>query len=705
MRTWILDRYQVYARVVLMGAIFISPVIFHRNTQDVFNLLKFTVLLVATVAALALYMAWSAERAVWTPRFKLAWFAGAFLAACLLATVLSSSPTLSMIGLYHRYGGFLPFLLYAVLMWVIVGLYWEKPADLKEVARASVGASLLLTAYVLIQAAGLDGIDWKDSTGGPPPFPVGTMGNSNFAGAYLGIAVPFVAYVAATAKSQGRKAALFVFLGLDLLALWFTQTRGGMIAAGVGLLAMAFFYRDKLPRWLRIMSFGGTVAAVVLAVLILFHPGTSRPIGPLADVEAFRTGTFEVRTYYWGTALRIFKDNPIVGTGLDVYYANYPKYRLPQDGAQLGLTITDKPHNIFLEYLANAGILGAGAYLALVGTALWYGFRFSQRRGDPNRFLLVAFTSVLAGYLAQGVFSIDVPPLAVMGWLSLAGIAAIADPRVMAVREALAAFRQGRPGKPRKKKVVRGATTRVARHGGPRWQVHVSVALGSVIFLVVGIRPLLADIKIKDGLVLQGTKGAEVEAARYYRAAIKLNPGEAAYRSQAGSWQETLGNRATEQKQKEAYLTEALDYYTQALDRQPNNIFFLINIARVHTTWAEKLDPQRFPEAERWWRKAVAHDPTDWDVHNRYALMLNAYANSFKSDITLRRRTAERLEIVVGIKDDFLAGWINLTKVYRALGLTDKALDALEGARRLDPGDAEVKTLTAELGVTTSPTG
>ncbi|MEO7804522.1 MAG: O-antigen ligase family protein, partial [Actinomycetota bacterium] len=402
MRTWILDRYQVYGRVALMAAIFVSPVIFNRKTQDVFNLVKFTVLVVATLVALALYVIWASERAVWMPRFNLGWFAGAFLGACLLATVFSASPILSLVGLYHRYGGFLPFLLYAIMMFVIVGLYWEKPQDLKEIARASVAASMVLAGYVLIQAAGADWIPWKDSTGNAPPFPVGTMGNSNFAGGYLGIAVPFVAYVAAAAKSYGMRTALFVFLGLDLLALWFTQTRGGMIAAGAGLLAMVFLYRDKIPRWFRMSTLVSAVAAAVLAVLILFHPGTSRPIGPLADVEAFRTGTFSVRTYYWGTALRIFKDNPIVGTGLDVYYANYPKYRLPQDGAQLGLTITDKPHNIYVEYMANAGVLGAGAYLILVGAGLLYGYRVSKKQTETNRLLLVAFTSVLAGYLAQG---------------------------------------------------------------------------------------------------------------------------------------------------------------------------------------------------------------------------------------------------------------------------------------------------------------
>ncbi|MCA1839970.1 MAG: O-antigen ligase family protein, partial [Actinobacteria bacterium] len=480
MRTWILQRFQTYSRYCIMGAVFLSPVVFNRKTQDVFNLLKFTVLLVLGIAALLLYIAWSAERGIWFPRFNIGIASGAFLFSCLLATVFSEDKVLSLIGLYHRYGGFIPFALYVCIMLTIVGLHWERPALLRDIAKASVAASLAMTAYVVIQALGLDWIPWKDSTGGPPPYPVGTMGNSNFAGGYLGIAIPFFVYIAATAKRDFTRTLLFLFVGIDLIALWFTQTRGGMIAAVAGLLTMAFVYRDKLARWVRLSAIAALALGVILAVVVLFHPGAKEPPKPLANVEALRTGTFSVRTYYWQTAVRIFTHRPVVGVGLDLYYANYPRQRLPKDGAQLGLTITDKPHNIFLEYLANAGALGFLSYLALAGLGLWYGLKRSRDPDDPNRFLLAAFLSVLAGYLAQGVFSIDVPPLAIMGWIALGGIAAIADPGVVRARSQVTVTSgpQGR-GKGKKKNQPtprRAMSMRVARHGPALWPLHAGLA-------------------------------------------------------------------------------------------------------------------------------------------------------------------------------------------------------------------------------------
>lgn len=697
MRIWVLQRFQTYGRICLSAGVLLAPVIWWRQTQDVFNLVKFTALWVTGVAAVVFYVSWAAERKVWIPRLKLLIPTIAFIGACVVATIFSRSPTLSLIGLYHRYGGLLPFALYATIMVLIVGLFWEKPGQLKDIARASAVASILLTTYVLIQAAGQDWIPWRDASGLPPEFPVGTMGNSNFAGGYLGIAVPFLVFVAATAKRDFVKTILFIVVGLDLLALWFTQTRGGMIAAGVGLTTMVFAYRDRLPRWLRIGTVIATAAAVAVAVFVLWHPGSDQPYGRLARIETLRTGTFNIRTYYWKAAIRTFKDHPVAGDGLELYYSNYTKYRVPKDGAQLGLTITDKPHNIYLEYAANAGILGIGTYLSLVGLGLWYGFRYSRRLDDPHRLLLVTFLAVLMGYLGQGVFSIDVPPLAVMGWIGLGGIAAIADPRTIAAREAaLAAAVAERRPQGKKKRSSSAREARLARKGPARWAIHIPVTFAAVSLVALGMRPLLADIQAREGLNMQKVQGAEANVAPKYERAIKLHPLEAAYRSQAGAWAEARGGTTKDSAQKRLYFEQGLAYYKKALALQSGNVFYLMNIARVHTTWAEQIDSKRFPEADRWWQKAVASDPTDWAVHERYAVMLNSYANS-AGTVEIRRRGAQQLEEVVRIRPDQLNAWINLGKTYRVLGETEKAKRALRKALELQPTNEEAKALLAAI--------
>src|SRR6266700_50908 len=267
MRTWILQRWQTYARVALLTTLVLQAVWFWRPTLDVFNLTKITILWVFGLVSLVLWVVTSAERGVWVPKLRLFRFAAAFLGVELLATLLSQDRGLSFVGLYHRYGGFLPFALHATLALMIVGLYWERPDDLKEIPRAFTIACIISIPLVLWQttkiqcAANTPGpfcIPWRDSNGAPPSFPVGTMGNSNFEGGFLAMAVPMFAYVVVSAKRTWARGLLALAFILDLACLWFTQTRGALIAVGAAAAVAAFLYRDRLPRWVRLKAAAGT---------------------------------------------------------------------------------------------------------------------------------------------------------------------------------------------------------------------------------------------------------------------------------------------------------------------------------------------------------------------------------------------------------------------------------------------------------------
>jgi len=720
MRTWILQRWLSYARVTLLIGLFLSPLIFLRTTIDVFNLVKISTLWIFGVFAVAIWAIWAAERGAWLPKLHLFWAAGAFLVAILLATVFSQDLGLSFLGLYHRYGGLLPFLLYAVIGLVIVGLYWERPDDLKEIPIAITGACLVMIPLVLWQATKIQCtaqgpfcIPWRDSNGQPPSFPVGTMGNSNFAGGFFALAAPLFLYVVLTAKNLAVKLLLAAGFILELLALWFTQTRGAFIAVGVSFVVAAFLYRDRLPRWLRLLALAATIAGAFVALIVFVHPGMKQAPGFFSKAGAyspFRTGTFQDRSYYWITALRIFRHHPILGTGPDTYYANYPLFRLAKDGAKLGLTITDKPHNVFLEYASNSGILGLGTYLAMVGLALFYGYRRVRQLGGTTRILLVSFMSSLVAYLVNQFFSIDVPPLAVMGWVAVAGIAVLADPGAIRAREVIAAARaaQGPKGMKKKKRVpgTKAAPyggTRVMRYGETRWLVHTATGILAVVLVVVGIRPFWADHLGHDGQVAQASQATVSAVSATYLHAASFLPLEPSYQSLAGAVFEGQAGAATDAAGKAQMFDLALGRYRAALKLQPENVFFVMNIARVYTTWGGS-DPTKYTQAATWWEKAVAQDPTDWMVHNQYAIMLNAWANAVPNDAALRNKTITELQTVVRIRPDQTGSWVNLAKVYQSLGQTTEAKQAATTALDLDKTNADAKAILASATASSSAT-
>src|SRR2546429_8628199 len=79
-------------------------------------------------------------------------------------------------------------------------------------------------------------IPWRDSNGQPPSFPVGTMGNSNFAGGFMGMAGPLFLYAGGTGQGGVPRGGMGVVFVAGLLAGWVTPTPGALIAVGVSFL-------------------------------------------------------------------------------------------------------------------------------------------------------------------------------------------------------------------------------------------------------------------------------------------------------------------------------------------------------------------------------------------------------------------------------------------------------------------------------------
>jgi tetratricopeptide (TPR) repeat protein len=719
MRTWILQKWNAYARMTLLAGLVVAAVGFTRETIDVFNLFKITSLWLFGVIGIALWVVWAAERGAWLPKMRLFWAAGAFLAAMLLATLFSQEPGLSLYGLYHRYGGFLPFAIYAGIALAIVGLYWERPDRLKEIPWAITIACIVMIPLTLWQATKIQCtsqipfcIPWRDSNGQPPSFPVGTMGNSNFGGGFMAMAVPMFLYTVLTAKNQVLKVILAVLFAADLLSLWYAQTRGAFIAVGVSFVVAAFLYRDKLPRWVRLLALAGAVGGVLLAVEVLVHPGTSTAPAFFSKAGAFspfRTGTFQDRGYYWITGLRIFRHHPILGTGPDTYYANYPMFRLAKDGAKLGLTITDKPHNIYVEYASNSGILGIGTYFTLVGLALWYGYQQMRKVEGTLRLLLATFMTTLVAYLVNQFFSIDVPPLAVMGWVALAGIAVLADPGALAAREAIAAAKasQGPKGMRKKKKVPGAKTgspyggTRVLRHGETRWLVHSLAGIVALVLLVVGIRPFWADHLAHNAQQDQANQVPVATVRATYLHAAAFHPLEPSYQSLAGSIDESAGSSAQDPTARATAFNAALGRYQAARRLQPENVFYVMNIARVYTTWGTS-DVTKYSVADTWWQRAVAMDPTDYQVHTQYANMLTSWVSAASGDTAVRSKAIAQMVDVVRIKPQDGATWLNLAKVYLLAGKYSEAKAAATTAVDLDQKNADAKAVLASATASSS---
>jgi O-antigen ligase len=702
-RAWLVDRLHINARIVLLLGLLVAVAIRLTVTRDVFSLTKITALWVFGVLSLAMYVMSAAERRVWLPRLRLAVPGAAFLAILALATVFSVNWRASLVGMYGRYDGLIPLCLYALVALLIVALYWEDPHDLKDLVHIAICGVVADAGVVVLQKAGWEGIQWADFAGNRSVHPVGTLGNSNFAGAFLGIALPFCLHAVLTARHRLSRVLLAGVVLLDVVALWLTATRGGMVAAAAGAGCLLFLYRKRLPTWARRGAAVGVCLAAITFVAVVVHPGMRRPPGPFARLSVLKDTTLIDRVDYWIPAVKITRAHPFLGTGPDTFFESYLHFRAPQDGASSGLSLTDEPHNVFLGYAAGSGLLGLAGYLAVIGFALGFAARRLTTTLGEEHGLLAVFVAVLVAYLAQAFFSIDVPPLAVFGWVALGGIACLADPAVVVRRE-------GRPTPTATPRWVearrRGGQARVPATSStrvhPRWATHACVVALASALLLVGVRPWLADCVAQRASkpTAQGTVPAPDQAIAGYRRAAGLNPLEPTYPGLAATTAATTASKQQSPAQAAAWLARAIGYDVMTLRRMPGDVLVMANVAEAYTAWAG-FDPARYPAAQDWWVKALAIDPTDWQVHDLYAHMLGAWATQ---NVAARNQQIDQLVVVTGMRPTDAGLWAELAGAYHVAVDPAGEKAALGRALALDPSDTTIRGLfNAVSGVNSSP--
>lgn len=214
----------------------------------------------------------------------------------------------------------------------------------------------------------------------------GVFGQPNPFGGYLGLSLPVAVSLTLWAMTQlwsrPQRAATLRLAGLGvataiiaagLIASW---SRGGWVGAAAALVVVLLLYSRQTRAALGLGGLGIAVAALVGALNPAWIPPAiqARLVGlpsifGLGNVLAQEVNddNFAVieRIAHWVAALRMWELAPWLGVGPGNYAAAYAQVALPRWPDPLG-----HAHNIYLNGLAESGILGLAAFLLLWG---WLG--------------------------------------------------------------------------------------------------------------------------------------------------------------------------------------------------------------------------------------------------------------------------------------------------------------------------------------------
>ena len=159
---------------------------------------------------------------------------------------------------------------------------------------------------------------------------------------------------------------LFVYIGVDFIALALTESRGGLIAAGAALLAACVVAG---PVRTQVIAFALVLAAAGLVYFAVIAPASA----PEHRITTISTASSSGRTDEWNIALRMASQHPLTGVGIGNFQSVENRYL----GGGINL-ITAKEdvhtalvvHNTYLELLAEIGVIGLALFLGIVVTTI-----------------------------------------------------------------------------------------------------------------------------------------------------------------------------------------------------------------------------------------------------------------------------------------------------------------------------------------------
>jgi tetratricopeptide (TPR) repeat protein len=393
----------------------------------------------------------------------------ALVAAYILSTALSLVPRISFLGSYVRMQGTYTFISY-VLIFFMVLTHLRTRAQINRIFYAIILSSLPISIYGIIQHYGLDPLPWG---GDVRDRVAANMGNAIFVAAYLIIALfltleRLVDSIASllneekgTTADALRAGAYFFVLAVQLIAIYFTQSRGpwGGLAAGayvfvmLGLLlatrwatgraalpkALAWLTRNVRAVWLGLI--GLTLAGLIILGVMNVPQGPlkavcgQRYVGRLCTLFSLTEGTNAVRALIWeGVVDMMLKPHaplqgpngtrdtwnvirPLVGYGPESMWVAYNNFYPPDLGHYEARNASpDRSHNETFDAIVRTGLIGFAIQLWLYISIFYYALRWlglMEGRKQRNMFL---------GFLAAGAFLGVVIPVIADGSLRLAGI-------------------------------------------------------------------------------------------------------------------------------------------------------------------------------------------------------------------------------------------------------------------------------------------
>jgi len=469
-------REKLLSTVLAMGAGFTTIFIVSGAVTDPVNAPKLLTLGIFSSIGLGVFVSGGVRNFLIESKF-LVFTLMLFLIASLLSLISSESPASQFLyGVYGRNNGWLTYFFLVLMLAATSSL--RASQSLKKIINGLLFAGAVNILYSLWVVNFGDFIGWNNVYGEI----LGTLGNPNFIGAFLGIFLSaYIGMMLAPEVPKWLRWASLAVLPITAYEIFISKAIQGRVVGAAGIAIITFFYIRARFKLIYLLAYSAVSAiAGTLALLGAFQ------IGPLTDL--IYKGSVSLRGQYWLAAWNTGNSNPINGVGMDAF-GNW--YRRSRDAHALEVpgvnTVVDAAHNVPLDMFAFGGWPLLLTYLVIMGFGAWALIRTALRikAYDP---ILAVLSATWFGYQVQSIISINQIGLAVWGWV-LTG-AAISYEKITRITENVQAPNE------RKTRITNNSSAEQAR-------ATIFAAVFGLIGLLIAVPPFSADSKWRSAQVSQ----------------------------------------------------------------------------------------------------------------------------------------------------------------------------------------------------------
>jgi hypothetical protein len=477
------------ARFLGIGSAFVAVVVITGTVTDPVNVTKLFALGGVAAGAFAVVLAFGIQE-LWASSKALVISVGLLLLTGVNAVVNSEAPLVQ--NIYGVFGRNTAFITYILLAFVILSAaVLRAQSSFTILIWSLLGAGFINVAYCLWVIIFGDFVPWNNPYGNI----LGTFGNPNFIGAFLGLfAASLIAYsLKKGVRTELRVGAYFVFLITIYEIIDSNAIQGRVVvAAGLGIVGF-YLVRSKFQN---VFAQIGYIA--IVAVSGVFALLGALQIGPLTKY-IYKTSV-SLRGEYWQAGWNMGSDHPFTGVGFDTYGDWYRSARDTQALVMPGPnTVTNAAHNVPFDVFAFGGWPLFISYILILLLSVVAIIRVTLRTRKYDG-VFVTLTTAWVCYQLQSIISINQIGLAIWGWLFggalIAYEVATRPKKTEEINEGVKSKQaSGRAVKPKSSETIFSST--------------LIAGIAAVIGLLLAAPPYSADAKWRSAMASQNVQKVE----------------------------------------------------------------------------------------------------------------------------------------------------------------------------------------------------